>query len=201
MKKVIFLMLIACMVGAAYAQPTTDSTSTNRKNELMLNLKALHAISHSPAGIMYRRNFKNVSLRIGLNGTYQNRYRASSGNRIENYVISPSLGIQKNVRLSNHFDLYWGGDLVYTYRDSFRSDNTMERNENFNSFGVSPFVGIRYRYKRLVVGFETAGNFSYRIHHQRESFTDPLTSPDNFNRQSMDFSPFYNTRFFIGIRF
>jgi hypothetical protein len=200
MKKVIFIMLMACMACPIYAQ-TNDSSKAERKNELVVNLKSLHAHSHSPGGIMYRRNFKNVSLRVGLNGTYHNRLRSSTNTRTESYVVSPSLGIQKNVRLSDHFDFYWGGDLVYTYRESFRSDSTLERSKNMNSFGVSPFAGIRYSYKRLVLGFETSGNLSYRIQTQRENLSDPLGNPDNYHRESMNFSPFYNTRFFIGIKF
>ena len=200
MKKVIFIMLIACMAGSAYAQSKSDSSSSVRKNELMLSLNTLHAYSSIPGGILYRRNFKNISLRVGLNGNYQNALRGSSG-RLENYSIASTLGIQKNIRLTDRFDMYWGGDLSYTYRNNFYKDSTYERTSDVNSIGISPFVGIRYSYKRLVLGVETSGNFSYNIDRQRETPYGSFTSPANFDQRSMNFNLINSTKFLIGIKF
>lgn len=193
-------MLIACMAGSVFAQQVSDSSSSVRKNELMLSLNTLHAHSNIPGGILYRRNFKNISLRVGLNGGYQNRLRGTSG-KLENYSIIPSIGIQKNVRLTDHFNLYWGVDLLYAHHNSFYGDSTYERTNNLNSIGISPLIGVRYTYKRLVLGVETSGNFSYNIHQRHESLSGIPATPNNFYEQSMNFNLINSTKFTIGIKF
>ncbi len=202
MKKIIFSCLImAGAIGSLNAQAIQDSTKSIPKNDLLVGLTMNNSFPNSPSAIMYRRNFKKVSLRIGMHGAYHNRYRAQLDRRDETYILSPFVGIQKNVKIVDNFHFYWGGDLVYSYKQGHRTDSTFERTSQINSIGVSPFVGLRYSYKHLALGIESSGSLSYRFHEQRENSSTPGFIPENFSRASFDFNMFNATKFFIGLTF
>lgn len=174
---------------SATAQIVKDSAVYKRKHELVLNVNTNRTSLLVPSGLMYRINFKKVSLRMKLDGGYDyyNYHKTST------YDIAPSIGIQKNVNFTNNFQFYWGADLGYRYQARHSSDTTAHYLSESNLIGLSPLIGVRYYYKRMIIGLESSGGFNY------------VNKTNNYSvrgrQESFDFQLMNATKFYIGFTF
>jgi hypothetical protein len=213
MRKIFLIFGFILATVYAQAQKTgKDSTSSVKKNELLLEVKSptLNTyLNNDNFGIMYRRNYNKVSLRLKLDGSYGSRYNPHyninyNGDILSHhqYYIKSSIGIQKNVPITNYCQFYWGGDLFYANGYTAIQDTASKGSSSINSIGLSPFVGLKFSLgNRLSLGVENSGNLSYNNYLRKRMFNDPSILDYRSYKESFSFRPSNGIRLYLGIRF
>lgn len=204
MKKTFFCLLLVCattgVINAQYSTP--DSTRLIRKNEFLFNIGVfIPSINPSGLAMMYRRNFKGFSLRGQLYGNYSHNH-ASASKHTDSYTISPSVGIQKNIPVAKYLFLYYGADVIYSYQKINTASGYTEKITRYNTTSLAPLVGIRYNYKKLVVGAECGGSLKYQLEQIHSNSSAPYNMFTSDTQQnSAGFNMLSFTKILVGITF
>ncbi len=206
MKKIFLIAGFVFFVFQLRAQQSEkDSIESFKKNDLLVDFRPLTFYSYSYSndiGIMYRRKIKKVSMRVRVSGSYRDYNRDNGNYYNQSFYVRPSIGIQKNVSLLPTCQFYWGADVFYAYRynNSLETSNTTETITS--SVGFSPLVGIKVLVKKkLVLGIENSGVFSFDSAFKKHRYSDPLLVDNNTQLESFNFNPSNGLRFFIGFNF
>ena len=206
MKKIILAIGFVMLVFAVQAQKTgKDSIASNKRNELLVDFVPLTLTSnHNPGylGLMYRRNFNKISLRAKVEGSGGGSRSDFHNHGPYGYMIRTSVGIQKNVPLTNFCQFYWGADLFYFNRNRYSRDSSSTFLTNTNAVGLAPLVGIKFSLgKRFVIGVENSGSFSYQDHSKKQTNPPPYTIVTPSHSSSVDFNVTNGLRVFLGLKF
>jgi hypothetical protein len=208
MKKMFFFFLLGyASIGTINAQYTSsDSSKAIRKNELLIDASSIIPNSSGGAGLLYRRNVKTISLRAQLFGGFNhNNASSNDSNNVQStntYFIMPAIGIQKNVMLFKQFYWYGGADLSYRYSKSKNHNEYVTQGQESQTISLQPLTGVRYNYKRLVLGIECLGSLNYTITHSTYSASYPYNYKNTYtNYKGWSFNAINTTRFLVGINF
>lgn len=209
------LILFSCFVfiffGAFSQRSKKDSLIVDRKNELLLNCKAM-AFTQSSIygenfnyGFMYRRTIKKNAIRATINFIDFTRGQGSSTDYRKNNSNYLSTGIQRNIPGKKVFQFYWGGDLFYAnYNASERFQTATgfdySRKEITKSIGLAPFFGLKTTIlNRIIIGVEQTSVLSYN---ENTKYYGPSNAPASPSKSSsMNFNLFNGLRFMAGIKF
>ncbi len=207
MKKGSIVVLIACMAWNANAQ-TSDSITTKRKNELLIDLGHAGPEARYQPGILYRRNFTKTSLRLRVNGNSALNRHAITGQEERTIQYRAAIGLEKNVPLRNNFQFYWGAEAFYsgTYVSNHSIPdsllNVLYHNiQHRDVVGLAPLVGLKFHYKRLAAGVELSGLLGYVRQRYRYESPDLIAAVPDTHQESFDFSLHNAGDVFIGFTF
>ena len=207
MKKIILVIGLMLIVLGVEAQKNSRDSSkvVLKKNELLGDFRPItfsSSTTFTNGGIMYRRNYKKVSLRLRANGSYSDNGQSVSVVDNFSYYVHSSIGLQKNVPLTKICQFYWGADLFHEYDYKYTTDPTYINKTKTNLVGLSPFAGIRLTFKRtFVIGVENSGNFNFTSSIRHETYTDPSIPRNTYWTDGFKINYATNVLFFIGFAF
>jgi hypothetical protein len=204
MRKIFFIIILTFVVAGAYAQTSRkDSNFVAKKNELIIEIPANLTQLNIPSGIMYRRNFKKISMRVRLTGSYRDSYSTNTLQTSRQFSYTPAVGFQRNVRVASICQFYWGADLAYSKSVTSLKDSVINNRNFTNTIGLLPFVGIKFTFgKRLIMGAENAGAYNYKHLVTIDDRNDGTYNTHiESNSNSFSFSYSKNVRFYLGLNF
>ncbi|MEO6190510.1 MAG: hypothetical protein ABIO44_09330 [Saprospiraceae bacterium] len=170
-----FLFVFLAIATLVQAQEQEQALPKKYNLEIGLNITRLLAsvlatnsnsiLVNDPYTFLLKNKIKNNYLRIGLYGNFDikkevfdfNGDRTSKINK-----IGTRIGIEYRNQIMNHFELFYGADLIYVYDKEKVIFNdfsgiTSQTITIFNKFGAGPIVGLNYKFaKRLMLSTESS---------------------------------------------
>jgi hypothetical protein len=156
MKKAIFVMLLALL----YAIPSVAQTDSLRREigfSTQIIFDNIFRSDGSPVELMLKKQKgENSWMRYGVHVYYSNNENVDFNNSSSqsSFSLSPSVGIEKRLVLSNSWQFLYGGDasISYTYyKSEQRNINSSDfsewlRETEKTTYGgaLRPFIGISY---------------------------------------------------------
>ncbi len=203
MKKIFFILILSSGFATCYAQKfSKDSNFVQKKNDLVIETGSNLTQLNAPTGIMYRRNFKKISLRIRLTGNYKDSYSTNTLRTKEQYSFTSAVGLQKNVQFTKIFSFYWGSDLTYSQNFSSLKDSVINNRRTITAAGLAPFVGIKLTLRRFIMGAENSGEVDY-AHSETINDRNDGTYSTHIESKINSFDFYYSrmVRFYFGFNF
>jgi hypothetical protein len=149
---------VTCVHCTKAQTPTPFYPSSNEiginVSAMLSNFLSLNPSSSSapPFGVHYARHFKNYSLRVGLNGSYDQASEFVDVNglavsrELTDHVSGLRISGEKHLRLSDKFQMNYGLDVLTrnVYTQSIIQGSFL-KTENVLSLGGGPAIRVCYK--------------------------------------------------------
>jgi hypothetical protein len=186
-------LFLICSFSIVYSQQKKDTSKTYR-NEFGIDATSF-LLLYLPLGqdynylpnyyLTYRRKFNSGNIRSGLGGDFSNQNVGNTNypndstkyNRF-NYGVDFRIGWEFVNEISKRWQVYYGLDTKISYQhikndlNYFSSGYAYGSESNYNTFGISPVLGFRFRLnKRLSLTTETNLSINWSKSSRREYYT------------------------------
>lgn len=155
MKKIIMLSVVVCLITMSLNAQESDFAKVS-PNELSFGFYNVFQLEGSnKIGIMYKRSFSKGALRIGSSFSVSNSSSENENHYSldgKSHYFAPRLGYEFHKNIKN-WQLFYGADLQYSNSYSYQNTDfygssyyeNRESTRKSNSFGVRPFMGVKYQ--------------------------------------------------------
>ena len=170
-----FLVIFLGITTLVRAQEQDQALPKSCNLEIGLNITRLLAsvlatnsnsiLVNDPYTFLLKSKIRNNYLRFGLYGNFDviNEVLDFNGDRTSKInKIGTRIGIEHRIQILNHFELFYGADLIYIYDKEkviFNDFSGMisQTISKINKYGAGPIVGLNYRFaKRLILSTESS---------------------------------------------
>lgn len=192
MKKLLLVSTFVFLFGISFSQVKSVKSDSNKvyHNEFGLDVSGF-LDRYIPFGqneyslpsyyLTYRRHFERGNIRGGIGGDFERRILRNSNNSFDSNkyhntdgVLMVRFGWEFEKNLSKKWEVYYGLDLKYNidYQKNFyfsmSNDYVSTVKSNYQSFGLSPLLGFRFRLTNRL-SLTTEANFTIYYSEYKES--------------------------------